>query len=493
MAPLKPSKQTQILLDSMAENTAQDNVHWEQLMENFDLLFSRVNDIGISQQSKAQIEFHANKVDKNYQEQQLLAQQVTATGKTVANLILSQQNADTRSVASLVQEEENPFHDQYKVGTSKSVPHRESKQPLSHVKHNSQHHSDSEQFPRHVLPKMQFLQFDGSHTKIWKDQCKDYFGIFNIPEKVWVTAAAMHFKDNAAKWLQAYKQTHKLQNLSTFCKDVELKFGADDYRNALSELLALEQTESVEAYTSAFQTLQYDICMHNSTYDDLFFTSKYISGLKDSIRGMVEAQVPSTVEQASRIAKIQQKILEKQKEKANKPAWTPKANNGVGRPEPKSAHLSTTFWRDRQFKGLQKSSWSMFHCGDKFELGHMETCVKKPRPQLNVLALNDLDKEIPEEVLNYLAVEEAIAEDFSNISLHALAGTETHGCFKLRAIVNKIVMLIPVDSGSSHSFISSFVTTAGLDPINTSIKQVKVVNGEILTSNKTIPALECWC
>ncbi|WVZ83967.1 LOW QUALITY PROTEIN: hypothetical protein U9M48_031053 [Paspalum notatum var. saurae] len=124
----------------------------------------------------------------------------------------------------------------------------------------------------------------------------------------------------------------------------------------------------------------------------------------------------------------------------------------------------------------------------------METCAKKPRDQLNVLALNDLDKEISEEVLNQLAVEDAIAEDFSNLSLHAIAGTESHGCFKLRAIVNKKVMLLLVDSGSSHIFISSsFVNTAGLHTTPALTKQVKVANGDTLTSDKVIPALECWC
>ncbi|WVZ64260.1 hypothetical protein U9M48_013810 [Paspalum notatum var. saurae] len=93
-----------------------------------------------------------------------------------------------------------------------------------------------------------------------------------------------------------------------------------------------------------------------------------------------------------------------------------------------------------------------------------------------------------------MAIEEAIAEDFSNLSLHAIAGTESHGCFKLRAIINKKVLLILVDSGSSHSFISSsFVNTTGLTPLKTTSKQVKVANGDMLTSDKVLPNLDCWC
>ncbi|WVZ83940.1 hypothetical protein U9M48_031034 [Paspalum notatum var. saurae] len=55
-------------------------------------------------------------------------------------------------------------------------------------------------------------------------------------------------------------------------------------------------------------------------------------------------------------------------------------------------------------------------------------------------------------------------------------------------------MLLPVDNGSSHSFIStSFVNTAGLHTTPALTKQVKVANGDTLTSDKVIPALECWC
>lgn len=104
----------------------------------------------------------------------------------------------------------------------------------------------------------------------------------------------MHLEGNAAKWLQAYKQKHELGSWKTFCKAVETKFGSEDYRTSITELLALKQNGTVEEYTAEFQSLQFDITMHNSQYDDLFFASKYVSGLKDEIRAMVEPQVPIT-------------------------------------------------------------------------------------------------------------------------------------------------------------------------------------------------------
>lgn len=44
--------------------------------------------------------------------------------------------------------------------------------------------------------------------------------------------------------------------------------------------------------------------MHNSGYDELFFATKYVAGLKEDIRAIVEPHVPLTVDRAAIIAKI---------------------------------------------------------------------------------------------------------------------------------------------------------------------------------------------
>jgi len=50
--------------------------------------------------------------------------------------------------------------------------------------------------------------------------------------------------------------------------------------------------------------------MHNSHYDEMFFTPQYIRGLKEEIRTTVEPQMPQTVQKTSTIARIQQGMLE---------------------------------------------------------------------------------------------------------------------------------------------------------------------------------------
>lgn len=69
----------------------------------------------------------------------------------------------------------------------------------------------------------------------------------------------------------------------------------------------------MEDYTTQYRSLQYDVSMHSSQYDPLFFATQYVRGLRDDICAVVESQAPTTVEKASVIARIQQKVVDRQR------------------------------------------------------------------------------------------------------------------------------------------------------------------------------------
>jgi len=73
--------------------------------------------------------------------------------------------------------------------------------------------------------------------------------------------ASLHFDDPASQWLQVYKKKHKNASWIEFALAVEQKFGKDGYRTAVTDLLELRQTGSVEEYYSAFQSLQFQVCI----------------------------------------------------------------------------------------------------------------------------------------------------------------------------------------------------------------------------------------
>ena len=64
---------------------------------------------------------------------------------------------------------------------------------------------------------------------------------------------------------------------------VEQKFGKDNYRKVVADLLELKQTGSVEEYYAAFQSLQFQVSMYNSEYGEVFFTTQFVITLLQKI------------------------------------------------------------------------------------------------------------------------------------------------------------------------------------------------------------------
>jgi hypothetical protein len=214
----------------MSKNTEEDKSRWDQMMEHLDLLFSRVDDIGtVQQQMKAQMDIRGAAMDSYAQQQQLIAQQVKANGAAVVQLTLRSFAEDAKydsTSASDLSEEEQPFENLFAKGKEVKQPETH-KQTQSHPKHYKKDTKDSlrgkgdykepSTVRQHrtlglAMPKMLFPEFDGTDPKIWRDNCESYFELYQLLEGMWITAAHIHFEGNAAKWYQAYKQSHTFQN-----------------------------------------------------------------------------------------------------------------------------------------------------------------------------------------------------------------------------------------------------------------------------------------
>jgi hypothetical protein len=78
---------------------------------------------------------------------------------------------------------------------------------------------------------------------------------------------------------------------------------------------------------------------------------------------------------------------------------------------------------------------------------------------VNAIVVIDLGVELTDDTLNQLAIEDALSKEMGQLSLNAIAGTETGESMRIRALVQNKVMFILVDSGSCHIFINqSFVS-----------------------------------
>jgi len=65
------------------------------------------------------------------------------------------------------------------------------------------------------MPKMDFPDFYGNDPKVWLDDCKDYFDMYNILEGMWITVAKVHLKEIQANGTRHLKKQF-LQELDSF-------------------------------------------------------------------------------------------------------------------------------------------------------------------------------------------------------------------------------------------------------------------------------------
>jgi len=94
-------------------------------------------------------------------------------------------------------------------------------------------------------------------------------------------------------------------------------------------------------------------------------------------------------------------------------------------------------------------------------------------------------------MLNQLADEDLLAANFGQLSLNALSTVAAPNAIQLRTLVNNKVMLILLDSGSSHSFISSqFVDLVKLPTVPIEPKKIKLANGQWLSTSTMVKNLQ---
>ena len=110
----------------------------------------------------------------------------------------------------------------------------------TYTKTNTTHSSHSGSGPR--LPRSDFPQFDGDNPKWWKKSCEKYFRLYNVQNRLWLDFATMHFKGNAALWLQTYEALHSVATWPELCVGVFAKFNRDKYAKYMDLFFAHRQT-----------------------------------------------------------------------------------------------------------------------------------------------------------------------------------------------------------------------------------------------------------
>jgi hypothetical protein len=80
--------------------------------------------------------------------------------------------------------------------------------------------------------------------------------------------------------------------------------------------------------------------------------------------------------------------------------------------------------RERQLRYFYRANNLCFYYKEAYDPTHPAKCTKILKAQANALVINELDIELTKEVLNQLAMEDAMIVDFCSLYLNAIAGTD---------------------------------------------------------------------
>jgi hypothetical protein len=141
-------------------------------------------------------------------------------------------------------------------------------------------------------PKTEFPRFDGENPKWWKSVCEKYFAIYSIDHDTWVSFASMHFVGNAALWLQTYEAEDEVDGWEEICVAMHQKFGCDQHHMYLEALERCRQTHTMEKYYQKFEAIRHRILVHNKHYDEAYFVTKFVNGLRRDIQRAIKLHKP---------------------------------------------------------------------------------------------------------------------------------------------------------------------------------------------------------
>ena len=157
---------------------------------------------------------------------------------------------------------------------------------------------------------MLFPQFDGDNPKLWLSRARSHFKMCSVHPAIWVRVATHHFTHAIARWLQSVES--EFQNISweSFSNLIHERFSRDQHELLLRQLFHIKHTSTVSDYIEKFTDLFEQLKAYNPNPDKLYFTTRFVDGLREDIRSVVMVARPQNLDTACTLALLQEEALD---------------------------------------------------------------------------------------------------------------------------------------------------------------------------------------
>ena len=227
----------------------------------------------------------------------------------------------------------------------------------------------------------------------------------------------------------------------------------EDYNEALSRV---KQTGTLRDYQREFERLGNRVC--GWTQGALVGT--FMGGLKPEIVDEIRMFMPKTLKDAFKLVRMRDEQLTRQRK-------TTVTNPTTTNRSPTTSSIKRLPWEKMQ---RRRALGLCFNCNERFTAGH-----RGQRPQLLLLEVRAVDNENA----NNQQTKEIQTEP--EITYYALIGWTAPQTMRVSAKIGPYNIVVLINSGSTHSFISSHLANLlQLQVLPTLGFSVKVANGETL-------------
>jgi hypothetical protein len=351
---------------------------------------------------------------------------------------------------------------------------------------------------------MIFSKFEGENPRLWQSRCESYFDMYNVDEYIWVKVASMHFEGPAARWLQSIDHKIPKASWSELCSWIHERFAKDEHELLIRQLYKIKQSGSVQEYIDKFAKLVDQLKAYSSSMDPLYYTTRFVDGLREEIKQSIIVQHPKDLDTACCLALLQLENMLAMKEVKKfegtyhaKPYCKGPMPLPLHRPplQPKQDNIQEDRNKTTVSKGQSvedklaalaayRTAKGLCHmCGEKWFRNHKCSNLV----QLNVIhEVWDLIDAGQTEEINSQG--DSVVEECFMALLEAVAmGKGAPRTLKLSGIIQEVEVLILINSGSSHRFISEQVASSllGVSP-SAQLTLVNVVNGQIVQSHSEL-------
>lgn len=359
------------------------------------------------------------------------------------------------------------------------------------------------------LPKLNFPVFDGDNPKLWIRCSHDYFELYAVERPVWVKVSTMHFVGSAARWLSSLDDQFHSFPWAWFCSQLMERFGKDEHEVFIRRLFRISQTATVKEYVDQFSALVDNLVSYGRHVDPLYFVQRFVDGLRDDIRAAVIVQRPSSLDTACVLALLQEEVTTPTKHlDARRPdvAWVarpplkgplplPLPPRGDRPMMPDDAGRRTEQQRPRvmddkvaALRAYRRARGLCHRCAEKWSPDHRCPQAIQLHAMQELWDLCQLEDEDSTPVLTTETVTEE--QLFLAVSVAAAKGVNSVNTMKFKGVIQGVEVLILVDSGSSHSFLSATVASqlTGLSSLSPPVLVQVADGGRIRCSQQLLNA-----